>query len=116
VTGRHQTTLWARNPATVAEIEAEHTNSGYLPGVALPTGLMATTDLEKAVAQAELLIVGVPSHGFRETLEAVKAHIHPWIPVVSLSKGLEQTTLLQRPKARFWRTVRCGKSRPSWKT
>jgi glycerol-3-phosphate dehydrogenase (NAD(P)+) len=43
------------------------------------------------VAQAELLIVGVPSHGFRETLEAAKATIHPWIPVVSLTKGLERT-------------------------
>ena len=47
------------------------------------------------MAQAELLIVGVPSHGFRETLEAAKATIHPWIPVVSLTKGLERDSLLR---------------------
>src|SRR4030095_802725 len=50
---------------------------------------------EKAVSQAELLVVGVPSHGFRETLLNARPHIHPWIPVVSLTKGLEQGSLLR---------------------
>jgi len=40
-------------------------------------------------------VVGVPSHGFRATLEAARPQIHPWIPVVSLSKGLEQGSHLR---------------------
>jgi len=39
--------------------------------------------------------VGVPSHAFRETLEAARPHVHPWIPIVSLTKGLEQGSLLR---------------------
>ena len=37
----------------------------------------------------------MPSHGFRETLAAAKTTIHPWIPVVSLTKGLERDSLLR---------------------
>jgi glycerol-3-phosphate dehydrogenase (NAD(P)+) len=95
VAGRHATVLWARKPEVADEINESRTNSTYLAGCTLPAGLTATADLDKAVAQAELLIVGVPSHGFRETLEAAKATIHPWIPVVSLTKGLERDSLLR---------------------
>ena len=95
VAGRHPTVLWARQPEVADEINSDRSNSTYLPGCTLPPRLTATADIEKAVAQAELLVVGVPSHGFRETLEAAKTTIHPWIPVVSLTKGLERDSLLR---------------------
>lgn len=93
VANRHATTLWARDEATAHEIDERHTNDRYLPGFTLPTDLRSTHDLEAAVSRAEMLIVGVPSHAFRSTLHRVQHHIHPWIPVVSLSKGLEQHTM-----------------------
>jgi glycerol-3-phosphate dehydrogenase (NAD(P)+) len=94
-TGRNETILWARHADVAEEINRHHTNEHYLAGIDLPERLLATEDLEKAVSQAELLIVGVPSHGFRETLRAAKEFIHPWIPVVSLAKGLEQGSLVR---------------------
>ncbi len=93
VAGKHQTLVWARARELADEIELSHTNSKYLPGYTLPGGLSATDDLAKAVASAELLIVGVPTHGFRETLALAREHLPPWVPVVSLSKGLEQGSL-----------------------
>ena len=95
VAERHPTMLWARDAEVADEIRTERTNSRYLKDCTLPSQLDATDQLDKAVAQAELLIVGVPSHAFRQTLEGAKAHIHPWIPVVSLTKGLEQDSLLR---------------------
>jgi glycerol-3-phosphate dehydrogenase (NAD(P)+) len=95
VAGRHQTMVWARDADVADEIRTDRTNSRYLPGFTLPAGLDATDELDKAVGTAELLIVGVPSHAFRSTVEAAKAHVHPWIPVVSLTKGLEQESLLR---------------------
>ena len=56
---------------------------------------MATDDLEKAMRHAELLIVGVPTTAMRSTLHMAREWIHPWIPIVSLSKGLEQGSLLR---------------------
>lgn len=90
---RHPTLLWARDPDVADEIDTNRTNGRYLPGITLPESLRATADLEKAVAQAEVLVVGVPSVAVRQTMEAIKPYIHPWIPVVSLTKGFEAGSL-----------------------
>ena len=92
---RHSTVLWARNPDVAKEIDSNHTNDAYLPGFTLPERLMATDDLEKAMRHAELLIVGVPTTAMRPTLHMAREWIHPWIPIVSLSKGLEQGSLMR---------------------
>jgi glycerol-3-phosphate dehydrogenase (NAD(P)+) len=40
-------------------------------------------------------VVGVPTGAFRDTLQQVRPHVSPWVPVVSLSKGLERGTHLR---------------------
>ena len=95
VSGRNEALLWARNPETATEINEQHTNDAYLGGFELPTKLRATADLEAAMRHAELLIVGVPTSAVRSTLRQAKQWLHPWIPIVSLSKGLEQETMLR---------------------
>lgn len=82
-------TLWARDAATVDGINTAHENRKYLPGIALPTALAATTDMGEVVAGADVLVMGVPSHSFRAVLEEAKRHLRPWVPVISLTKGLE---------------------------
>ncbi len=82
-------TLWARDQGTVDEINSRHTNSKYLPDATLPTELRATSDIEEAVAMMDVIVMGIPSQSFRGVLEQVKPHIRPWVPVISLSKGLE---------------------------
>jgi glycerol-3-phosphate dehydrogenase (NAD(P)+) len=85
-------TLWARDRATVLEINREHTNARYLPGARLPEALRATEAIGEAVREADVVVVGVPSQGFRGAMESVRDHIRPWVPVISLSKGLETGT------------------------
>ncbi len=85
-------TIWARNSETVDEINNEHTNKKYLPEAVLPKKLIATTSIEEAVASKDVIIMGIPSQSFRSVLEQVKPHIRPWVPVISLSKGLELST------------------------
>jgi glycerol-3-phosphate dehydrogenase (NAD(P)+) len=89
------TTLWARRDELAKEIDADHVNSAYLAGLKLHPNLRATSDLEEAVRQADVLVMGVPSHGFREALVEVATYLRPWVPVVSLTKGLEQGTKLR---------------------
>ena len=93
--GRNPTTLWARNPDVAAAVNDKHENPSYLAGFPAPARLRATADLAEAAAHAELLVVGVPTGAFRDTLEQVRPNLHPWIPVVSLSKGLERDSLLR---------------------
>jgi glycerol-3-phosphate dehydrogenase (NAD(P)+) len=89
------TVLWARDAVVAAEISDQHTNSRYLAGHDLHPNLRATDSFGDAVRQADLLVMGVPSHGFRSTLEHVAQHLRPWVPVVSLTKGLEQGSRLR---------------------
>jgi glycerol-3-phosphate dehydrogenase (NAD(P)+) len=84
--------LWARDAAAVGEINEQHTNERYLPGAKLPLKLTATNDIEEAVAPKDVIVMGIPSHNFRAVLEEVKHYIRPWVPVISLTKGLELST------------------------
>ena len=86
------TVLWARDPATVAEINEKHTNHRYLGDARLSARLSATADLAEAVRNADVIVMGIPSHNFRATLTDVGKHIRPWVPVISLTKGLEAGT------------------------
>jgi glycerol-3-phosphate dehydrogenase (NAD(P)+) len=95
VTRNAPVTLWARNPATVAEINTHHSNAVFLPGATLPDKLIATTDIEKAVHDADVIVMGIPSQNFREVLLDVKKHIRAWVPVISLTKGLELDTSMR---------------------
>jgi glycerol-3-phosphate dehydrogenase (NAD(P)+) len=89
------TVLWCRRPETADEVNAEHTNSRYLPDYSLSPKLRATASLEEAVRDADVLVLGVPSHGMREVLGDVARFIRPWVPVVSLAKGLEPDSHLR---------------------
>ena len=89
------TVLWARRPDLAAQVNSAHVNGDYLPTFQLPEALLATADMADAVANADVIVMAVPSHGFRDVLKEVAASIRPWVPVVSLSKGLEQGTLMR---------------------
>jgi glycerol-3-phosphate dehydrogenase (NAD(P)+) len=86
------TTLWARSAEVASDVNDNNRNSRYLGDMPLHKKLRATADLTEAVTDADVLIMAVPSHGFRETLERAAPHARPWIPVVHVVKGLEQGT------------------------
>lgn len=88
-------TLWARDADIVKEINELHTNEKYLPGGKLSEKLVATTDLAQAVSDADIIVMGIPSQNFRAVLNDVKEHIRAWVPVISLTKGLELNTRLR---------------------
>jgi glycerol-3-phosphate dehydrogenase (NAD(P)+) len=93
--GRHDCTLCARDPELAREIQEGGVNARYLPGFTLPPGLHATADLEKAVHDVDLLVIGVPTRGFRAILTEARPYLPSRIPVVSLAKGFERDTLLR---------------------
>jgi glycerol-3-phosphate dehydrogenase (NAD(P)+) len=89
------TVLWARRKELADEINETHVNGSYLGGFTLHPELRATSSMEEAVGSADVLVMGVPSHGFREVIADVAPFVRPWVPVVSLTKGLEQGTRLR---------------------
>ena len=89
------TKLWARREETVNEINNFHKNERYLPGADLTKSLKATTSIKEAVQDADVIVMGIPSPSFRQVLEDAKPHIRPWVPIVSLTKGLEKGTKMR---------------------
>ncbi len=87
------TTLWARKPELAQEIATTHRNPAYLGDVELPAALSATSSLEEAVSGSSVVVMGVPSHGFRDVLVQAAPHLPAGIPILSLTKGVEQSTL-----------------------
>lgn len=86
------TMLWARRSELAERIDHFHVNPDYLPGFTLPVGLRATSSMADAVSNADVLVMAAPSHGFREVATEASRFLRPWVPVVSLTKGLERST------------------------
>ncbi len=86
------TMLWARREELAVDITERHVNGDYLPDFALPEELRATSSLEEIVSGADVIVMAVPSHGYRDVARRVAEHLRPWVPVVTLSKGLERDT------------------------
>jgi len=89
----NQVTLWARRPELAAVINAEHRNPDYFPTIELPTSVRALSDPAAAMADAEFVVLAVPS-------QSLRANLAGWtLPgdavVVSLAKGIELGTGLR---------------------
>ncbi|HEX8099945.1 MAG TPA: NAD(P)H-dependent glycerol-3-phosphate dehydrogenase [Actinomycetota bacterium] len=88
-----ETVLWTRREELASQISDLHENQDYLPNVPLPGSLTATTDIERAARTAGVVVMAVPSHAFRTIFREVAANLRPGVPVVSLTKGIEQDSL-----------------------
>ena len=88
------TVLWARRDEVARAINTQHVNPDYL-GASLSPSLRATSSLAEAVSDADIVVMAVPSQGFRQVLVDAAPFIRPWVPIVSLSKGLEAGTMLR---------------------
>ncbi len=88
----HPTLLWAREPEVVAQILEEGENRTFLPGVALPGSLQASTDLADVVRNKDLLVSVVPSQFVSAVFEPVAGELAEGVQIVSASKGIEVAT------------------------
>ena len=84
--------LWARRDEVVDDINTNHTNTEYLEDIVLPESITATPDPIEAVTGAELVVVAVPAQQARPTLARVKDALDSQAILVSLIKGLEQSS------------------------
>ena len=84
--------LWGHDPDQMDRLRRDRCNQRYLPGIPFPEKLRITDDLAAATKASSLLLIVVPSHAFREVLEALR----PWrtndTRIAWATKGLELET------------------------
>ena len=90
----YQITLWGHRQEHVDEIVSERENRTYLPGFKLSDNLTATADLKEAVSNQPVLVMVVPSHGFRDVFHKLLPHLSNNTYVISAVKGIENDTLM----------------------
>ena len=90
----YQITLWGHRHEHVDEIVSERENRTYLPGFKLNENLIATAELREAVAGQPVVVMVVPSHGFRDVFHQLLPHLSENTYVISAVKGIENDTLM----------------------
>ena len=88
----HRTILWGIETEELVAMTRDRVNARYLPGVRLPDRVEIEHDFERAVAEADQLLVVVPSHAFREVLARARPLLKPGQRVAWATKGFEIAT------------------------
>jgi glycerol-3-phosphate dehydrogenase (NAD(P)+) len=88
----HSVRVWSIEYDVLEDVRDNRANSKYLPGVSLHENISASWTFEEALADAELVVLSVPSHIVRTLVRDAAAHVRPDQPVLNVAKGLEEET------------------------
>ncbi len=89
----NEVAMWARRDEVAHAVNEQHENPDYQPGVGLPPTVSATTDVEKALHGADMVVLATPSQSLRAGLTEWAPFIEKDAVMVSLMKGVELGTL-----------------------
>ena len=91
----HTVLLWSHNSKHVEQMKITRQNARFLPECNFPDNLQVISKLEQTVPQVKDILVVVPSHAFRETLNKIAQYITKEARICWASKGFENKTGLQ---------------------
>ncbi|MGC8561253.1 MAG: NAD(P)H-dependent glycerol-3-phosphate dehydrogenase [Phycisphaerae bacterium] len=86
--------LWGRDAVKIADLARTRENTRYLPGIKLSTEIRFTADLDEIIANCDALICAVPTQHIRLVLQRSARNPATSMPVISVAKGIENSTLL----------------------
>ncbi len=108
-----QVVQWARRSEFADQLQRERCNRNYLEGIDFPDSLRVTREFAE-LAACEVVLVVVPSHGFREVvknfLKVVPRHQQPIL--VSATKGIETESLARMSEVTFEEAVAADRELP----
>jgi glycerol-3-phosphate dehydrogenase (NAD(P)+) len=93
--GTHRVRLWAHEAEVIESISRRRTNEKFLPGHLIPEAVAVSSELERVVEGAEILVSVMPSQHCRALFERMRPLLPPEILVISATKGLEEGSLLR---------------------
>lgn len=88
----HTTHLWSHNPEHAKSMQSDRENNRYLPNLTFPKILNISSDVKKTVKDVKNILIVVPSHAFRQTLETLKPFITEKHHLAWATKGLEENS------------------------
>jgi glycerol-3-phosphate dehydrogenase (NAD(P)+) len=85
----HRVRLWGRNSEICEEINTHHTNRAYLDTAPLPDGLTASTDMDDALSDAEIVLFVSPAQTTGEIAARAAQSLRSDAIVVACAKGID---------------------------
>ncbi len=86
----HAVQLWGHNPEHMHSLQQQRQNQRFLPNIPLPEQLQPISDFNTLSLPVQDVLVVVPSHAFRATLQQLAPHISPETRICWATKGLEE--------------------------
>lgn len=88
-TNGFSTYLWFRDSDRANQCQLSRENKTYLPGYRLHENLVISADLKASVERAQVLVIAIPSHSYREVVRSAAPFVKTGTLLVSATKGIE---------------------------
>jgi glycerol-3-phosphate dehydrogenase (NAD(P)+) len=89
----HPIQLWAHESETVQTIQHTRKNSLFLPNITLPDTISPTSTFSEALKDCEAVVLAVPSHAMRPTIQGMQSYFKRPLPLIIATKGIEDGSL-----------------------
>lgn len=87
--------MWGYDSDYIEQLQKTRQNTRFLPGYKLPEELEFDADDSTAMTGGQLLVSAVPCQFMRSVWQRLKPHVPDGVPIVSVTKGIEQRTTLR---------------------
>ena len=91
----HEIRMWGYDAEQLRQIEEAHENKKFLPGYKLPASVVFEGGDERIMDGADLIVSAVPCQFMRQIWNRLRGYVPKGIPIVSVTKGIENGTLLR---------------------
>jgi glycerol-3-phosphate dehydrogenase (NAD(P)+) len=91
----YEITLWGANATYVDYLKEKRENIKFLKGIQIPPEIHITSDISHKLMGTQLIISATPTPYLRSVLTKFKEIFIPGIPIVSVTKGIENETLMR---------------------
>ncbi len=91
----HRATMWGANPESIENLRKTRENDRLLQGVRIPESIRLTADESDCFEGATMILSAVPTQYMRSVWDRLSEFVPPHVPIVSVSKGIENSTLLR---------------------
>jgi glycerol-3-phosphate dehydrogenase (NAD(P)+) len=90
----HEVVLWSHRDDVALAMSEQRENAALLPGIPIPPEIEITSDLERAIARAGLIVAAVPAQFLRSVAQRLTRHDFSGAVIVNVAKGIENQSLM----------------------
>ena len=90
----HNVSLWSYRETHANTIRLKRENPSFLPGIRIPEAILATSNLQEAVEEKQVIVAAVPSQYLRHVVSQIAGTIRHDMVLVNVAKGIENGTLM----------------------